>query len=884
MVTLDNGIQADMSLEMLMRQSLPLVAAGVSAQSVSIYRVVGQTARLVASQSADAPAERPVTDAHRMMLQSGEPLRDQARWTTPILRDAWVFGWLEVDSPGVADAADVLSVIAYVLTQAIEQTEASGFTADNLVLSSRLITTADNYSDMVQAAVYTIARSMAGVAMTLFDHPLDLNDVPNARAVVALGAPEGPQDIRNVTYFAELPDDDQLKSLWRGLPVIIQDFHASGFALSAHYLPLTKVKWLAAFGLRASDRVLGTLEILHHEPYQLLPEEIDAYATLADQMGVAVRNRQLLRQTSDALDEVKTLYEVNRAMIAAQDRLDVLRALYSLSPDAMNISHLAVKHASSSDPTITDLIVSHSLTADGEQVSRISLAEMAGNSAIVFAQQFWQDTTRPVMFVEDVAAPSNGVPAEMRIMAQESGTSSMVVVPIYERSRLQDLITIGFAQTRAFDSAIRRLYEALADQISVVFQNQRLLQETQISTVELSSQVRVLQTLNNLASSVAAAREESTLLEEVTRALVTALNLDAAHVLLLTPSRQTLVVAGEYPMDGGVGREFDVHTVPFFERVVATNSREPIVVSDVEADARMTDAQRDLYRAINIRSMISVPMYVQNDLIGAVGLELRQSGRQFSEAAVDIARTITTQLVVALQNIRLLNSAQQQAEQLQRASSFNQQLQATLDLQAVLEKMVTQSRQIIDFDCLIVALAGDEGDSGTLYTAAFYNHGESTVTPQVGEPILLEDSIFGRVWDTQAFVHVPNLQIEVHRYARRGLPPELRSLMSAPIFARGRLLGVVLIGSDQPYYYTDVDQVVFGNIVNQIGVAIDNSSVYDQSRRIAMNEALVNDISARLQQQVDIPSLMNVAVNELGRALGARRARVRLGTTSGDER
>lgn len=880
MVTLDEGIQAGLPLDSLLSKALPKVAACIDARWVRAYRVDGQTAKLEAATASASPAEKQITDADREALENDTPVYSEGHWVAPILREVWVFGLLEVDAPNTPDIASVLMVLAYTLARAIEQLEASNFTADNLVLSSRLITTADNFSDMAQAAVYTIARNMTAAAITLFDQPLDANEHPRSRAVVALGSAEGPLDLKDPIYTDNLPDDEQLNNLWRGLPVIVQDFANSGFALSTQHLSDVETKWLAAFGLRAGDRVLGTLEILNADSYQLLPEEIDAYTTLADQMGVAVRNRQLLRQTSDALDEVKTLYEVNKAMIAAQDRLDVLRALYSLSPEAMSVAHITVEYDANGD--ISDLVASHMLTLNKEQVHHQSLTEIIGGDVITFARSFWQGAVRPVFFVDDVNNPPQSTPQEMMHIAKDEGIGSAVVVPVYENNRLSDVIRVGFDQPREFDSGTRRLYEVLADQIAVVFQNQRLLQETQVSTVELGSQVRVLQTLNNLASSVAAIRDETTLMEEFTRAMVTALNLDASHILLLTPSQQTLVVTGEYPIDGRIGREFDIQAVPFFQQVLESNSREPLVVNDVETDPRIMEEHRQIYRSIGAHSMISVPLFLQSELIGAVGLEIRrrQPGWRFSEQAIDTARTITTQLAVALQNIRLLNSAQRQAEQLQRASSFSQQLQSMLDLRAGLETALTQGREIVPFDYMNISLA--EADSGVLRTAATYHHGESAITPTAGTPVSLDDTIFGQVWQSQEFIHIAKAEVN----NRVGLPAELQSLMATPVFSRGRVLGLVVIGSDQPYAYTDVDEVVFGTIVSQIAIAIDNTTVYDQSRRTAMNEALVNDISARLQQQIDIPGLMSVAANELGRALGARRARVRLGTgtlkTNGD--
>lgn len=876
MVALDEGLHVSLPLDALLGRVLPKVAACVpDAQAVRVYRVLGQRGKLEAATDSPAP-HKELGKAEREALETGAPVRDQSRWVAPLLHDAWVFGWLEMDVEQ-ADFLPMLTLLTYTLTRAIEQVESSSFTADNLVLSSRLITTADNYSDMAQAAVYTIARSMTGVAITLFDQPLEETAQPTSRAVYALGAAEGPLDLTDITYSQDLPNDEQFKNLWRGLPVIEQDFSTSGLALTVRHFPQTQ--WLAAFGLRAGDRVLGTLEILNAEPYQLLPEEIDAYTTLADQMGVAVRNRQLLHQTSNALDEVRTLYEINRAMIAAQDRLDVLRALYSLSPDALNITHVAVQHNESNE--ISDLVVSHRLAPNSEQVLYQSLREIGGDEMVLFARRYWQGKGQPVVFVEDVNALNVGAPPELLRMAKAEGIESAIIIYIYERERLRDIIRVGFAQARRFDAGAHRLYEALADQIAVVFQNQRLLQETQISTVELSSQVRVLQTLNALAATIATTRDEKKLLEETARALAIALSVDAAHILLLAPSHQTLVIAGEYPLENGIGYEFDVEAIPFFGDALATNSTEPILVEDIETDSRLTAAQRELYRSIGIRSIISVPLFIQGELVGAVGLEIRQAGKHFPPQAVVIGRAITGQVAITLQNIRLLNNAQRQAEQLQRSSSFSQQLQATLDLRATLEMALAQGRQIVEFDYMAIALALHE--DGLLRSAATYFNGESAVTSHAGSPVTVENTVMGRVWQTQEFVHIPNTQGEGQQYARVSLPSELRSLLVTPIFSRGNCLGVVLIGSVQPYAYSDVDEVVFGHMASQVAVAIDNSTVYDQSRRIAASESLVNDISARLQQQVDIPSLMNVAANELGRALGARRARVRLGTLPGDE-
>jgi GAF domain-containing protein len=105
----------------------------------------------------------------------------------------------------------------------------------------------------------------------------------------------------------------------------------------------------------------------------------------------------------------------------------------------------------------------------------------------------------------------------------------------------------------------------------------------------------------------------------------------------------------------------------------------------------------------------------------------------------------------------------------------------------------------------------------------------------------------------------------------------MMSILAAPIFARGIALGVVEIASYTPQLYTETDVLVFRQLVNQIGVALENAETYSQSQRLAKSKALVNDISNQIQKQVELDGILNVTMNELGRALGAKQARIQLG-------
>jgi GAF domain-containing protein len=104
----------------------------------------------------------------------------------------------------------------------------------------------------------------------------------------------------------------------------------------------------------------------------------------------------------------------------------------------------------------------------------------------------------------------------------------------------------------------------------------------------------------------------------------------------------------------------------------------------------------------------------------------------------------------------------------------------------------------------------------------------------------------------------------------------MRSLLISPIRSRGRALGTVQIASLRPHAYGETDVALFQQMVTQFAVALENSEAYAQSQRVAKNQALVNDITAQLQRNSDVQRMMEITLEELSKALGARRARAHL--------
>jgi GAF domain-containing protein len=105
-----------------------------------------------------------------------------------------------------------------------------------------------------------------------------------------------------------------------------------------------------------------------------------------------------------------------------------------------------------------------------------------------------------------------------------------------------------------------------------------------------------------------------------------------------------------------------------------------------------------------------------------------------------------------------------------------------------------------------------------------------------------------------------------------------------PLRSQGRVLGLLSVNTiSGTLDYTDSEWRLFDTLANQIGgmsygllLAREAEQNMRSLQRLAQSKALVSHIAGQMQQQPDIAGILDLTVSQLGQALGARRARIRL--------
>ena len=235
------------------------------------------------------------------------------------------------------------------------------------------------------------------------------------------------------------------------------------------------------------------------------------------------------------------------------------------------------------------------------------------------------------------------------------------------------------------------------------------------------------------------------------------------------------------------------------------------------------------------------PLKIGETVIGALDLQSRFASA-FNADEVPVFQSLADNIAVAIDNARLFSQTEERLrenqhllEQMRGAVSEVERLNRELTQQVWTQYLSSKGGQLsvdVDFSNNVVRHTGDW-------------------TPTLDEAV-----------QTNGLVHTP---------IRDGM------MLSIPLRVRGLVVGAMefeLVGESLSPEDIDLVQAV----AERFGLAVESTRLYEESRRVAQRETMLNEIGSRMQRTNSINALLSEAARGLQTSLGANRVAIRLGT------
>jgi len=734
------------------------------------------------------------------------------------------------------------------------------------------ISLTENDTEIFQLLFQALPESVTHIALYRFNTPLLTKQNPNIIRLSTVADRESTTVVdEDLTLEKDTTFADGLSKTLLDGKFVIQN----NTGTSTHQLPSavitslqsTPIQSFVLSGLRAGKQLMGFIVFGSDKSMNIDSQYHRNLRILADQMGATYENRDLLRRTEVILMETQVLYAISNELALTTDLASILQVLFLyFGENADTATLLEVEYDNAG--LVKESILRYQLRANNPEVFTLNkpLTEYVPLEELHQLQSSWTTEGSTIYFVEDSSQDTAEFPNNLFRLQK---IASCILIPLVENKTITHLISINWKQKHSFNDQIRNLLKTVRNQLAIIFENQRLLERSQSTSKKLEEQVKIQRALNDLATFAGSHQDEKLLLDKGAETLLEILQVDHVGIMLIDEDGEVANLISDAP-----AHETTIRQIPLEGDLWGKLARgEMQIVEHVNQKTDIPETAKQSLAAMNIKSTILLPFIdLSGNLIGSVGLDSYQGVISLSEDQQQIARLINTQLVSQLQNLRLLKDSQLFANQMQQIARFGETVQARLEVAEILQTTLHFANRILDIEYINIVLYDDGLQA--LVVKAYHMNQEEVILPANKPTIPIENTVIGTVWKKRDPLYVRHMDQSPYN---NPFAPDIETLYAVAVISQGVTRGVIEIGRSDTQGIRNIDRSVLIQMANQFAVALENATTYVQSQRLAQNKALANEIALQLQQQVDIDSLLNTTVTELGKALGAKRARIRLG-------
>ncbi len=370
---------------------------------------------------------------------------------------------------------------------------------------------------------------------------------------------------------------------------------------------------------------------------------------LVDEISERVETEKLLRKSQHQL-EASFQREQNRRELA--DTLREVSSRLSSALDRQKVFDLILNQLG--NVTVTHHAVLHLLTEDGLRLKLVALHDNERNEseypAIVKVDLYPLNKAaiegKKVVLVPDVSKDERWVEVGSTIR-------SFVNAPLLVQGRVIGLLTVGRRDEISYTEDDAETILAFATQAALALENARLYTETQ----ERAQRMRLLHRISlEVNSSLDLTRTMSSVCQQLVENFPFC---DHAGLLLFDDEYEVGEVIAEYPNKDAVGVFLSMEDNLATQSVVST--RQPLGIYDAQNDAIMGGTQEAM-RDVGIQSILIVPLFVDDRVIGTIGIDAIDTQHHFLSVEMELAQAIAAQLSMAVANSQLYAEMQRQKQ------------------------------------------------------------------------------------------------------------------------------------------------------------------------------------------------------------------------------
>ena len=280
----------------------------------------------------------------------------------------------------------------------------------------------------------------------------------------------------------------------------------------------------------------------------------------------------------------------------------------------------------------------------------------------------------------------------------------------------------------------------------------------------------------------------------------------------------------------------------------------PLIVNNVKEDTRF----QNWGKSENLASWMGVPLIARDTLIGFLTLDSLHPDTYLPEQA-DLAQTFAAQAAQVIENAHLYQTEQHRRLEAELLHDAARAVSSSLQIEEILRLILTQLKRALAYTTASVLILREDNTPELVIGSGYKDEaftsrnassllGLSPILQQMARD--LQPVVSANVRKLEGWIFVPGAE-------------HVQSWLGIPLVVRGRMIGTLMVDSDQPDFFDEADVQIAQTLAQLTAQALEKARLFNQANQRLKRLSALHAIDKVISSSLDINLTLSVFLGQV---------------------
>ena len=398
--------------------------------------------------------------------------------------------------------------------------------------------------------------------------------------------------------------------------------------------------------------------------------------------------------------------------------------------------------------------------------------------------------------------------------ALEEGIRSILSIPLRFEKQVIGILRMYTIEPVKYTDEDLKFISAIAEQGAIAIVNARRFEKA------VSREKEYLRVFEEITKAVSSTLNLKELLNMIAGKIPEVMGLKGSSLRLLNKDTKQLELAAYYGLSEKYANKGPVSYDASIDDALAGKPVSEYDITEHKDSKYYNEAVKE-----GIRSILSIPMFFQQEVIGVLRLYTTKPVK-YKVEDLKFMSAIAEQTAIAIVNAtHFEKEISREKEYLRVFQEITRAVSSSLNVNEVLDMIVRKIPEVMNLKAATVRLLDSSGKK--LKLVASYGLGEKYLKKG---PVDAEKNVTEALKENPVAIYDVATDHRI-RYKKEAGEEGIKSMLTLPVIARGKVLGILRLLTGEPREFSKQEIAFAASLAEQCGTAIENATMYEKIRK-----------------------------------------------------